>query len=168
MKLPRLTILGSTRGGEKSFPEWRPVMLFCAMLVTCVVSAGPDLPAMHAAPRFEAVGIYVDPHGKPLAAYQFELVTEQGNATLVGIQGGDDPAYADPPYYDTRALLADRIIVGAFNTGTALPAKKTRVATLMIRATGEIEPKYNVRLQVAASSDAKPIAADISIEGVNP
>jgi hypothetical protein len=33
---------------------------------------------------------------------------------------------------------------------------------------GNIEPKYNAHLQVAASSDAKPIAADLTVEGVNP
>jgi hypothetical protein len=150
MKLPRLAIL------------------FCAMLAACVVSAGPDEPATAQSPRFEAVGVYIDPHGKPLAAYQFELVAEQGNVELVGIQGGDHPAYVDPPYYDTHALLADRIVVAAFNTGSDLPANKTRIATLMVRVGGNIEPKYNARLQVAASSDAKPIAADLTVEGVNP
>jgi len=146
----------------------RVAILICAMVAACLISAGPTEVVALQSPRFEAIGVYIDPHGKPLAAYQFELVAEQGDVTLVGIQGGDHPAYSDPPYYDTHALLADRIVVAAFNTGSDLPANRTRIATLMVRVGGNIEPKYNARLQVAASSDAKPIAADISVEGVNP
>jgi hypothetical protein len=146
-------------------------IFFCALLVASLISAGQEQPfaqQQQQSPRFEAVNILIDPHGKPLAAYQFELTAEQGDVTLVGIQGGDHPAFSQAPYYDPHALLANRIIIAALNTGADLPTKKTRVATLMVRVAGALEPKYNARLQVAASGDAKAIDADLSIEGVNP
>jgi hypothetical protein len=118
--------------------------------------------------RFEAVGVYIDPHGKPLAAYQCELIAEQGDVTLVGIQGGDHPAFSQPPYYDPHALLSHRIILAALSTAANLPAAKTRVATLMVRVSGTLEPKYVARCQVAASADAKPMDAEITTSGVNP
>jgi hypothetical protein len=152
--------------------KMRCSIFVCALLVASLISAGEEQPfaqqQQQQSPRFEAVNILIDPHGKPLAAYQFELTAEQGDVTLVGIQGGDHPAYSQAPYYDPHALVANRIIIAAFNTGADLPTKKTRVATLMVRVAGAIEPKYNTRLQIAASGDAKAIDADLSIEGANP
>jgi hypothetical protein len=139
-----------------------------ALLAMSLVSVGQEQPVARQSPRFEAVNVFIDPHGKPLAAYQFELKADEGDVTLVGIQGGDHPAYSQAPYYDPHALLSKRIVIAAFNAGGDLPTHKTRVATLMVRVGGDIEPKYKTRLQVAASSDAKAIDADLSIEGVNP
>src|SRR5687768_10434306 len=135
-------------------------------------------PADEAAPPparspFTFVDVFIDPQGKPLAAYQFELRTAAGDAKLVGIEGGEHAAFAHPPYYDPKALLNDRVVIAAFNTAAAdkLPSGKTRVARLMVRAGGgaDEQPKYDVKLQVAASSDAKPLAGIISVvEGVAP
>jgi hypothetical protein len=119
-------------------------------------------------PRFEAIGVYIDPHGKPLATYQCELTLDQPDCTLVGIQGGDHPAFSQPPYYDPHALMANRIILAALSTDSDLPTGKTRVATLMVRVSGTLEPKYVARLQVAASADARPMDAEITTSGVNP
>jgi hypothetical protein len=113
---------------------------------------------------FTYVDVSIDPHGTPLAAYQFELRATSGEVKLVGIEGGEHAAFAKPPYYDTRALLNDRIVIAAFNTGSDLPSAKSRVARLMVRVGAGERPKYDVKIQVAASTDAKPIdAANISI-----
>jgi hypothetical protein len=111
------------------------------------------------------VDVFIDPHGTPLAAYQFELRATSGDVKLVGIEGGEHAAFAKPPYYDAKALLNERIVIAAFNTGAAetLPSGRTRVARLMVRV-GDITPKYETTLQVAASADAKPLGgATISI-----
>ena len=125
-----------------------------------------------AASPFTFVDVFIDPQGKPLAAYQFELRTAAGEAKLVGIEGGDHAAFAHPPYYDPKALMTDRVVIAAFNTAAAdkLPSGKTRGARLMVRAGGGNEPaRYDVKLQVAASADAKPIQGLISVvEGVAP
>ena len=118
--------------------------------------------------RFVAVDVMIDPHGKPLACYQLEISATTQNTKLVGIEGGEHPAYEDAPYYDPRALMGRRIILGAFNTGTSLPTSATRVATLMFRVEGHIEPQYQTQLQVAATSDASAIEAAVSLRPQGP
>ena len=64
--------------------------------------------------------------------------------------------------------LACPFALAAFNTGTDLPTKKTRVARLMVHIEGSAQPQYTAQLLVAASTDAKPISATISVmEGTN-
>jgi hypothetical protein len=139
----------------------------------CATSYQPaDSPASHpllASPRFTAVNVYIDPKGQPLAAYQFELMAQGAGVTLVGVEGGEHPAYAEPPYYDPKANVENRIVIAGFNTGDNLPTHRTRVATIMLRVTGATPPNYVAKLQVSASGDAKPIDADIqAIEGAMP
>jgi hypothetical protein len=131
------------------------VFALFALAMLGVVGAAPA-PATEAS--FTYIDVSIDPHGTPLGAYQFELRATAGDVKLVGIEGGEHAAFAKPPYYDTRALLNDRIVIAAFNTGTDLPSAKTRVARLMVRVSGPTLPKYDVKLQVAASSDAKPLS----------
>jgi hypothetical protein len=95
-------------------------------------------PADEAAPPppaspFRYLDVFIDPQGKPLAAYQFELVAPKG-VQLVGIEGGEHKAFAHPPYYDPKALQqGERIVIAAFDTGADLPAGRTRVARLSVR-----------------------------------
>jgi hypothetical protein len=137
------------------------------LLVVCLSGALVAASSTTAAPpadvSFTYVDVFVDSHGVPLAAYQFELRATGGDVKLVGVEGGEHAAFAKPPYYDTRALLNNRIVIAAFNTGADLPSSKTRVARLMVRVADGRTPKYDVKLQVAASADAKPIDANISI-----
>src|SRR5258708_27395682 len=117
--------------------------------------------ATQAQPRFAWVDAWIDSHGQPLAAYQFELNSTGGGVTLVGVEGGEHPAFTPPPYYDPKANLENRIVIAAFNTGDDLPRGRTRVARVMVRITGSA--KYSAALQVAASPEAKPIDTDISV-----
>ena len=122
-----------------------------------------DSPASTAG-RFGAVDVYIDPQGKPLAAYQFELSARGADVTLAGVEGGEHAAFAPPPYYDPRANVERRIVIAAFNTGPDLPSAKMRVARLMVHIEGSAEPQYAVRLQVAASADATSIPATINVK----
>jgi hypothetical protein len=63
-------------------------------------------------------------------------------------------------------LLQDRIIVADFSTAGDLPKGKTRVATLQVRVTGDVEPTYAGTLQVAASAGGKPIDAALTLSPV--
>lgn len=112
-------------------------------------------------PRFVAVNVYVDPKGKALAAYQFELTCRGGGAKLVGVEGGEHAAFAEPPYYDPKANVQNRIIIAAFNAGENLPRRRTRVATVMVEVTGLV--RWSAALDVAAASDAQHIDASISV-----
>ena len=109
---------------------------------------------------FAYVDVFIDPHGIPLAAYQFELRATAGEVKLVGIEGGDDAAFGKPPYYDPKALLDDRVVIAAFNTSPAdkLPAANTRVARLMVHSQGT-KPSFEVKLHVAASADGAGAAS---------
>jgi hypothetical protein len=153
----------------------RPVyeMLLIAMLFTLIGAdfAPPDdrpiAPATTQSVRFTFVDAYIDPKGQSLAAYQFELFARGADVTLVGVEGGDAPAFTEPPYYDPKANLQNRIVIAAFNTGDKLPAARTRVARLMLRVSGTSSPTYSAKLDIAASSDAKPVNAEITLsEGV--
>jgi hypothetical protein len=79
-------------------------------------------PTTTSAPHFSWVDVYIDPSAQPLAAYQLELTASGAGVTLVGVEGGEHPAYAEPPYYDPKANLQNRIVIAAFNTATIFPA----------------------------------------------
>jgi hypothetical protein len=114
------------------------------------------------AQRFQPLGVYIDSGDAPLAAYQVE-VTADGDAMIVGVEGGDVPAFAAPPHYDPRALAGNRIIIADLDVGTDLPRGRTRVATLHTRETGA-PPTYHVTLQAAATADGTPIPATVRLE----
>jgi hypothetical protein len=114
--------------------------------------------------RFAPLHIYIDSGNKSLAAYQFELKAVAGQIKIVGVEGGRHEAFKEAPYYDPAALAKDRIIIAAFSTGSNLPKGRTRVATLHLQIAGDVEPQYELKLIVAADSDAKEIPAEITYE----
>lgn len=134
-----------------------------AFALLLALPLGAQLPAGAERPdapiRFRAVDVVIDAGEQPLAAWQFELAAETGDAKIVGIEGGEHPAFAQPPYYDPAALANHRVIIAAFNTGRDLPVGKTRVARLHVQITGQAEPEYAVRLEAAASPTGERIAA---------
>lgn len=114
--------------------------------------------------RFAPLHIYLDSGNKSLAAYQFELKAAAGQIKIVGVEGGQHKAFAEPPYYDKAALANDRIIIAAFNTGSELPKGRTLIATIHLQIIGDAEPDYELRLAVAADADANEIPAKISFD----
>ena len=114
--------------------------------------------------RFAPLHIYLDSGNKPLAAYQFELKAAAGQIKIVGVEGGQHKAFEEAPYYDRAALTNDRIIIAAFNTGSELPKERTRIATIHLQIIGDAEPDYELKLTVAADTDANEIPAKISFE----
>jgi hypothetical protein len=162
-------------------PVFFTILVVSCILVPQVVRASKPLPAKV---RFAPVHIYLDPAGKPLAAYQFELVCSvparayssadgEDNASrrhyerqikIVGVEGGDHPAFKEAPYYDPAALMNERIIIAAFNTGSDLPTARTRIATIHLQITGDAEPKYALNLITAADHEGLEMAAQISLQ----
>jgi hypothetical protein len=114
--------------------------------------------------RFAPLHIYIDSGNKSLAAYQFELKATAGQIKIVGVEGGQHEAFKEAPYYDPAALAKDRIIIAAFSTGSDLPKGRTRIATIHLQITGDAEPQYELKLIVAADTDAKEIPAEITFE----
>ena len=114
--------------------------------------------------RFAPLNVYIDSGTEQLAAYQFELKTVAGQVKIVGVEGGEHAAFSEPPYYDPAALMQDRVIIGAFDTGDDLPTGKTRVATIHLQIIGDIEPEYELELTVAGSYDGQQIPAVVTFE----
>ena len=81
---------------------------------------------------FTAVDVYIE-SPKPLAAWQVEIRTD---ATIVGVEGGEPKSYAEPPFYDPKALQGGRIVLAAFTTDAAPPSGRVRVARLHLRERG--------------------------------
>ena len=114
--------------------------------------------------HFQTVDVFVDSKAAALAAYQLEFTVTSGNAKIVGIEGGEHPAFAEAPFYDPKAIQHERVILAAFSTQPAdkLPTGKTRVATIHLQTSGENELKFEIKPQTAASSDGKKIAVNVS------
>ena len=94
-----------------------------------------------AAGRFEAVPVFLDPKGRGLAGYQFELSADNAELRVVGLENGDHPAFATPPYFDPAAVAAggDRIVVAAYTVEPpdALPSARVRVTSVMVEVQAE-------------------------------
>lgn len=144
--------------------------LLLSVLVTCLAAAlvTPRVAlaskVIDTKVRFAPVRIYLDSGDRPLAAYQFELKATKGQIKIVGVEGGTHAAFKDAPYYDPAALMQDRIIIGAFNTGQDLPTGRTRVATLHLQITGDAEPEYELELTVAADPQGQNVPGQINLE----
>lgn len=106
--------------------------------------------------RLLEIALEVD---EPIAAYQVELVVRSGEATIVGVEGGEAPGFGDAPYYDPAALAGGRIVIGALSTEHVLPRGRHRVAAVHMREAGPIPVEYELRLMAAASASGERIAA---------
>ena len=124
-----------------------------------VQDAAPSTQAVH----FAYVDVRIDPHDKPLAAYQIEFLADPNRVKLVGVEGGNHPAFVDPPYYDPAALSHNRVILAAFNTGSALPKQSFRAASLHLEVVGNEPPQWSAKLIVASDSDGTSIPVDVSV-----
>jgi hypothetical protein len=112
------------------------------------------------------VDVYLDAKGTPLAAYQLEFTVTNVVAKIVGIEGGDHPAFHAPPFYDPKAMQHERVILAAFSTEAAekLPSGKTRVATIHLQIFGDAEPEFELKVQAAADPAGKRIAVTANRE----
>ncbi len=151
-------------GGTRC-PTWLLIVALCLICAGLVAQE----PGSKETVRFRAVDISLDTKDKPLAAYQLEFLATAGDVKIVGIEGGEHSAFAQPPFYDPKAMQQDRVITAAFSTEVAdkLPKGKTRVATIHIQTKGAVEPKFELKLQVAADAGGNKITAQASVEERN-
>ncbi len=124
--------------------------------------AGPDDVAVETS-RFEAIDVFVDSGTRQLAAWQLELKSSANDVQIVGIEGGEHPAFAEPPYYDARAMNNNRVIIAAYNTGDNLPIGRSRVARIHVQVRGPGARTWESELTTSATSDGTKIPAEISI-----
>lgn len=138
--------------------------ILLAILMTLACGRISAQPTQETAVQFRAVDIYVNSRAQPLAAYQLEFsVTNAASAAkIVGIEGGDSPAFSKPPFYDPQAMQHERVIIAAFSTNTVnnLPKGKTRVATIHLQTTRGVKPEFELKLEVAADANGNRIPAE--------
>jgi hypothetical protein len=113
--------------------------------------------------RFEAIDVFVDSRDQPLAAWQLELSCTDGGVLISGIEGGEHPAFREPPYYDPRAVNNNRVILGAFSTQDSLPTGRSRVARVHVQVTGPGDRIWQTQLTTAADHDGRTIDAEMTI-----
>jgi len=117
---------------------------------------------------FGWVDVYLDSHGKSLAAYQLELMIADQAATVVGIEGGETMAFKEPPYYDPAAMSQSRVILAAYSIGTDLPTARVRVARVHLQFRSP-DRKYTANIITAGTADGAKIDAEASVsEGAQP
>jgi hypothetical protein len=116
--------------------------------------------------RFRVVDIYVDSKEQSLAAYQLEFSITNNAAKIAGIEGGEHPAFAEPPFYDPKAMQHERVLLAAFSTNAIahLPKGKTRVATIHLQTKSPAAIEFNVKLSVAADANGNKIPAKASVQ----
>jgi hypothetical protein len=132
------------------------------VLLVLVLAAGA-VPARQEA-EFTWVDVVLDTGGEHLGAWQVELTDARGAARVAGVEGGEHPAFAAPPYYDPRALQQGRIVLAAFQTQGELPAGRVRVARVHVRVEAGAEPAFEARLVAAADGAGREIPARVELE----
>lgn len=149
------------------------IILTCISLIFPVLAGQSDQneTGVRQKVRFAPLHVYLDSGNQKLAAYQFELKVTAGKPALakagvkiVGIENGEHPAFEEPPYYDPAALANNRIIIAAFSMDKNLPKGRTRITTIQLQITGDVEPQYEVLLTVAADENGNEIPAKITLE----
>lgn len=113
--------------------------------------------------RFEAIDVFVDSAAAQLAAYQFEMKSAAEGVEIVGIEGGEHPAFAEPPYYDPRAMHGNRVVLAAFHTGDQLPTGRNRVARVHVQLRGPQNDTWQLQLVASADATGRRIPAAASI-----
>ena len=127
------------------------------------VIPGPDNIAQDTT-RFEAIDVFVDSGDEHLAAWQLELRSTANDVQIVGIEGGEHSAFKEPPYYDSRAMNNNRVIIAAFSTGDNLPSGRSRVARIHVQVRGPGAQTWVSELMTSATADGTRIPAGISIQ----
>jgi len=134
-----------------------------AWLILVVFSV--ELCGQELATSFRAVDIFVDSGNQPLAAYQLTFRSTNGSVKIVGIEGGEHSAFAEPPYYDPQAMQKDHVIIAAFNTASPdqLPSGRTRIATVHLGVQSGQSPVYAAQVNAAAGTDGKRISVKVNL-----
>lgn len=140
-------------------------MLLLLLLFSCWNSLFAQLTKTNSV-EFRAVEVFLNATNAPLAAYQLEFKAVGGDVKIVGIEGGEHPAFARPPFYDPQAMQQERVILAAFSTNsvTQLPTGRTRVATIHLQIRHGSELKFETKLEAAADANGKKLTAGIAVE----
>jgi len=143
------------------------VLVVAGLISVALTLVGVRLHAQDTAGvRFNAVDVYIDSGGQPMAAYQLTFTATRGDVKIVGIEGGEHPAFKEAPYYDPTAIQHERAVLAAFNTSAIdqLPTGRIRVATVHVQIRGTDEPRFVAKFETAATHNGTAITARASFQ----
>ena len=144
----------------------RGFVALALLAIVALLSAAKPQAAGAPAARFVALDLFIDAGPTPLGAYQLSF--DSKDATLVGVEGGESAAFADPPFYDPKALAGGRVVLAAFHVGGDGPTGRTRVARLHLRVAGPADPTYTTKLSVAADAAGGKLDATLTAQFAQP
>jgi hypothetical protein len=130
------------------------------LLIALLILVGP---AFSQAPvTFRTIDLFVDSGSQPLAAYQLSFACAAADAKIVGIEGGEHSAFAEPPYYDPKAMQSNHVVVAAFNTASPgqLPRGRTRIATIHLQTSASGARAYELKVDAAATPAGESITVN--------
>lgn len=111
--------------------------------------------------QFSTVRVQIDTSAAELSAWQLHAEFADPDTRIVGIEGGSDPAFAEPPHYDPRALNGGEIILAALSAHQDLPSGPTTVAVLHIEHAQENPPRLTVIDLIAVGRDGNETPATV-------
>lgn len=115
--------------------------------------------------EFAVFDIYLDSGAEPLAAYQINVSDERAAVKILSVEGGEHPAFAEPPKFDAKAIQRDIIKIAAFslNGRAQLPSGRTRIASLHVEIGPGLTPEWIASVQAAADPGGSKISAQVTI-----
>jgi hypothetical protein len=115
--------------------------------------------------RFEAFDLWVNVGVERLATYQCDVSVRSGEGRFVGIEGGEEGVFQDPPSYDPRAMARERAVLAAFTLegAEALPRGRVRVARLMLETRGERPAELEAVLVLAGGAQGQRVGARVEL-----
>lgn len=118
-----------------------------------------------ARPRiFGTIVVTLDPAGRELAGWQLRADFGKSDARIVGVEGGEHPAWAEAPHYDPRALNGGEIVLAALAADTELPTGPTVVAVIHVEHDRSGLPPLEISEVVAVGSDGSEITVTVTQE----
>jgi len=119
--------------------------------------------------EFRTVDVFIDSKGAPLAAFQLEWRVASGQAKIVGIEGGEHPAFKEPPFYDPKAMQHERAILAGFRVAESakLPKGRVRIATIHLQVTDGKPCQYSIQRAAAVDHNGEHILIEASTEERN-
>ncbi len=133
------------------------IPLAVLLLALATISAGAT--RQSEGTRFTSMEILIDSGAEALAAWQLEWSDPSDRASLVGIEGGEHDAFAEPARYDPRALAGGRVVLAAFSLDEELPRGRTRVARLHLEVRGDDPVTGECKLVAVANAAGHEIEA---------
>ena len=118
-----------------------------------------------ARPRvFGTIVVTLDPQGAELAGWQLRADFGKSDARIVGIEGGEHAAFAEPPHYDPEALNTGEIILAALSSHEELPTGATVVAVIHVEHDRSGLPPLEISEVVAVGADGNEVQVTVDQE----